>query len=321
MAVLLTEFNRATGDWILISAARVNKHRRGTGMLFFEFPLGETRIVAAPRREAECGRMAGVSEQNRGKRSVGSGHCHDRHRVIDGSHEGNSPFDHGRNIGLAVVAAIDSERGTAFTLIQLYRRQTGNCIADHIDKFLHHTRRVFLNELNLVAIDGVIIDQIAAQSGTAVIMRESEHHLMSVEVKLLFDLRECHIAHVFGDALKVAGDENDSAAVRIFEGESFHPEIMQFPVRGSFRAVPCQPDSFFGSDYGFRDPGLPQQRRFVGEGKGVAAKEDQQGEEVKIAEERRSRTSAFLLSTGITLRRHLIRLRLRVWRLSCGPLA
>ena len=65
-------------------------------------------------------------------------------------------------------------------------------------------------------------------------MRKRQHDLFAFQAELFLDLIECGVTHYLGNALKIAGDQNDLATVRIFQGESFHPEIMQFSIRGSF---------------------------------------------------------------------------------------
>ncbi len=134
-------------------------------------------------------------------------------------------------------------------------------LANHLDSALHHLGGVGLDECHLPGFHRVVVYQVIAQSRTAVVVGEGEHHLSSGQLVLLIELREDPVAHGFGYALKVAGDQHHAVTLLILKRQGFHPQVVQFAIGGPFRTVACQPHIGLRGDDRLCQTGFPGKPR------------------------------------------------------------
>ena len=137
-------------------------------MILLQFQLGKSRIVAAPGEKTECSRVASITEQHRCELSIGSGDGQHRHRMVNRSLERFAPGQQRGDLRLAVVATVDGKRGSAGAPSQAGGGQRGQRVADQRDAPRHHQVRVLRHQLDLGCFHRVVVDQIIAQSRSAV---------------------------------------------------------------------------------------------------------------------------------------------------------
>ena len=104
-----------------LPAAEIGMLRAGMALL--DFKLCEARIIAAPGKEVERGRVTGISEQHGGQRAVGPGDGHHRHVMIDRSHQRRASGKQRGHFRFFVVAAVHSERRLPLTDLLTGRRE------------------------------------------------------------------------------------------------------------------------------------------------------------------------------------------------------
>jgi hypothetical protein len=58
------------------------------------------------------------------------------------------------------------------------------------------------------------------------VVRKRDHDLMALDSQFLLKRNEYPITHLLWNALEIAGHQDDALALRIFEGQGLHPEIV-----------------------------------------------------------------------------------------------
>ena len=255
--VLLAELQLAAGQGVLVAAAGVNEHRQCAGMIFLDLDLGVTGVVPAPLGETERGRVAGVAEQDRSQAAVFSGDRHHGHGVVDRANQGLPGGQQRRHVGLTVVSPVDPESRSALSGVNRRRLQVGQGTADQFDTASDHPVGIFPDQFLLRLFDRVVINQVFTQSRATMVVRESEHDLVTIELEFLLHLLEDPVAHSLGHALEVAGDQHHSVALPVIQGQGFHPQLVQCLGRDSPAAVAGQPDIGPGSQDGLGQTGFP----------------------------------------------------------------
>ena len=134
VAVLLAQLDPPPRQRVLVAAAGVDEHGRRARVALLQRELGEARVVAAPLGEAERRRVAGVAEEDRREAPVRPRHGHHRHRVIDRPGQRLALGQQGRDVGLAVVAAVDGEGRLALADLQGRGGELRERLADQLDE-------------------------------------------------------------------------------------------------------------------------------------------------------------------------------------------
>jgi len=177
--------------------------------------------------------------------------------MVDRTHQFFPRLQKVGNISFAIITTVDSEGSMTVAHLELSWREIFQRLADHVYRFDNHAVGIFIDQFDLHRIDRIVIVQIVAEPGTTMIMGKRKHDLMTFQLEFLFDLCENTVAHTAGHTLKITGDQYRAVALVVFQGQCFHPDIMQLSIGKSFGSITGQPDPCLRCDDDFGDPCFP----------------------------------------------------------------
>ena len=141
--------------------------------------------------------MAGVTEKHAFELFIRPDHGQDGHDVVDRPLEWFTFGQRVRDFLLASVAAVNGECCLPFTHLHAGGGELRKRFADHRDARCHRQRRLLFHQRDSLCFDRIVVDQVVSQPRPAVVVRESERHLMLFQHEPLPQLCEHMVAHSF----------------------------------------------------------------------------------------------------------------------------